>query len=123
MTKTIGIIGSRKRNTQNDFEKVERCFLSIFSEGDTIVSGGCPKGGDKFAEIIAEKYQVPIIIHRADWKIGRHAGFLRNTDIAKDADVLIACIAPDRRGGTEDTIRKFKRFKHFPRNGKLLLVE
>jgi hypothetical protein len=26
---------------------------------------------------------------------------------ARDADVLIACAAPDRKGGTEDTIRKY----------------
>ena len=41
----------------------------------------------------------------------RGAGFVRNGDIAKDSDVLIACVAPDRTGGTEDTIKKFLKLK------------
>jgi len=109
--KVIGIVGSRKRNELKDFDKVEACFLSVYQNGDSIVSGGCPKGGDRFAELLAEKYKAPIVIYEADWKLGKHAGFLRNTDIAKDADVLIACVAPDRKGGTEDTIKKFKKNK------------
>jgi len=31
---------------------------------------------------------------------------VRNTLIAKDCTVLIACVAEDRTGGTEDTIKK-----------------
>ena len=108
--KTIGIIGSRRRNEQKDFKAVEKAFLSIYQKGDTIVSGGCPKGGDRFAEIIAEKYQISIEIYKPNWKLGRHAGFLRNIDIAKNSNTLIACVAKDRTGGTEDTIRKFLKF-------------
>lgn len=33
--------------------------------------------------------------------------YARNTLIAQDSDKLIACVAPDRKGGTEDTIKKF----------------
>ena len=79
------------------------------------------KSGDRFAELIADAYNVPITIHKADWKKnGRGAGFVRNTDIARDSDVLIACIAEDRKGGTEDTIKKFKKFHP---DGKVVLVE
>lgn len=106
----IGIIGTRRRNTRSDFLKVKFHFLSIFKRGDKIISGGCPKGGDQFAEMIADTYHIPIDIHHANWKIGRHAGFLRNTDIARESDILIACVAKDRTGGTEDTIKKFKKF-------------
>lgn len=105
--KTIGIVGSRRRDSQKDFEQCEKAFLEIYEEGDQLVSGGCPKGGDKFCEILAKKYQVPIKIYYAQWdKLGKRAGFARNTDIAKDSDVLIALVAPDRTGGAEDTIRK-----------------
>jgi hypothetical protein len=106
--KAIGIIGSRRRNSKADFELVECAFRRIYRQGDLIVSGGCPTGADHFAELLAAKYGVPITIHPALWGInGRAAGFIRNTDIAKDSDCLIACVAPDRKGGTEDTIRKF----------------
>ena len=106
---TIGIVGSRSRNSYLDYQLVEKTFLGIYREGDRIVSGGCPQGGDRFAEVLAKKYQVPITIHYAQWqKYGKAAGFQRNGDIARDSDILIACVANDRTGGTEDTIKKFK---------------
>ena len=103
----IGIIGSRRRNSTSDYADVLRAFLKIYKEGDIIVSGGCPKGGDHFAEIIADKFNIPIKIYPANWKLGRHTGFLRNAIIAHSSNKLIACIAEDRKGGTEDTIKKF----------------
>lgn len=106
--KWIGIVGSRRRNTQTDLLKVEKALLEVYEEGDQIVSGGCPQGADIFAEYLAKKHQIPILIYYAQWnKLGKAAGFIRNTDIAAEADVLIACVAEDRTGGTEDTIKKF----------------
>lgn len=133
----IGIIGSRRRDGREDFEAIYRVFRHIYTPGDRIVSGGCPKGGDRFAEIIAiqlgkpghyqladlldtKKYPLikrhhlikengaPFILHPARWReFGKAAGFLRNGPIAADSDKLIACVAADRTGGAEDTIRKF----------------
>ncbi len=111
MKRIIGIIGSRRRNSNYDFIKVEGYFLTIHEKGNTIVSGGCLKGGDRFAEMLSNKHSVPIKIFKAHWKkFGRAAGFIRNTDIAKFSTELIACVAKDRKGGTEDTIKKFKKF-------------
>lgn len=107
--KTIGIVGSRRRNNKVDQDLVHATFLGVYEDGDHIVSGGCPDGADAFAEWIARKEQVPITIHYARWKkLGKSAGFVRNTAIAFNANVLIACVAPDRTGGTEDTIKKFQ---------------
>jgi len=103
----IGIIGSRRRHTIEDLNLTREVFKKIYTLGDTIVSGGCPKGGDYFAEVIAREMKIPIKIHKADWSLGKHAGFLRNTDIANDSDILIAVVASDRLGGTEDTIKKY----------------
>ena len=108
--KIIGIVGSRRRDSKEDFEQCLEVFFSIYKDGDEIVSGGCPKGGDNFAEIIAKKHQVPIKIYYAQWdKLGKRAGFARNGDIAKNADVLIALVSADRKGGTEDTIKKAEK--------------
>lgn len=108
MAKVIGIIGSRSRNSPIDLAFTYDAFQQVYEEGDTIVSGGCPSGGDRFAEDIARLKHITILIHPAQWKkYGRSAGFNRNTYIAQDADILIACVAADRKGGTEDTIRKF----------------
>ena len=110
MSKRIIIIGTRRGNSLADYENVATLFFSIYEVGDIIVSGGCSKGGDKFAEMISRIHNIPITIYKADWSLGRHAGFLRNTTIAEKGNELIACVAPDRKGGTEDTIKKFKKF-------------
>lgn len=114
----IGIIGSRRRDGVADAEATANAVFGIIKRAGrevdfTIVSGGCPKGGDRFAEDIAKQMSIPIIIHQPQWhRYGRGAGFVRNTYIADDSDVLIACVAEDRKGGTEDTIKKFlKRLK------------
>ena len=111
MSKTIGIVGSRRRNTYGDYAKIRDAFKGVYEEGDRIVSGGCPKGGDRFAEEIAKGEGITITIHYPNWeKHGRGAGFIRNTRIANDADVLIACVHSDRTGGTEDCVKKFEQF-------------
>lgn len=118
--KTIGIIGTRRRDTPMAYKAVEQKFLELYQPGDWICSGGCPKGGDRFAESIAKKYGVPIVIFHADWtNKGKGAGLIRNLDIANKSDVLIACVATDRTGGSEDTIRKFLKRKT---EGDLYLV-
>ena len=107
--KWIGIVGSRRRNTFNDKHAVEHAFWKIYDYGDRIVSGGCPRGADAFAEKIAKDNGIPILLFYPDWSKGRWAGFARNTEIAKQADMLIACVADDRKGGTEDTVTKYKK--------------
>ena len=119
----IGIIGSRRRDTKADLAIVTNALYDIFMKGDVIVSGGCKKGGDKFAEIIAEELGAQIIIYLPDrskldpdkmkknpkWAFAE-INYARNTLVAKNSHCLIACVAPDRKGGTEDTIKKFLKF-------------
>lgn len=126
----IGIIGSRRRNTEQDLHKVTEEFLKLKSEikeDVSIISGGASKGGDRFAEIIACLYKIPINIYYAEWEKYRDpegmkinpAGFIRNINIARESDILIACVHESRTGGTEDTIKKFKKFHP---EGKIILV-
>jgi len=126
MNKKIIIIGSRSRNSQEDYEQVWNEFRKWYENGDIIVSGGCPKGGDRFAEIIADKLDLTkenkkLIIHYPiKPKVGSpkymwaKAMYERNTVIANEAElnsIVIACVSPDRKGGTEDTIKKIQRRK------------
>lgn len=106
--RVIGIVGSRRRDTDGDFALLAAKFAEVWRPGDRVVSGGCPKGADRFAEILARNRGLTLTIHYPDWRgrAGRGAGFVRNTEIARDCDVLIALPASDRKGGTEDTIRK-----------------
>jgi hypothetical protein len=118
--KKIGIVGSRRRNSNKDFISVKDKFFELYQDGDLIISGGCPQGGDNFAEQIAKKNGIPILIFYPDWnKHGKAAGFVRNTYIAENSNILIACVASDRTGGTEDTIKKFLKIH---KEGSLCLV-
>ena len=106
--KTIGIIGTRRRNSYKDFQLTEQQFLKIYNPNDIICSGLCPKGGDRFAVMLSKQYKIKSLWFPANWeKYGRSAGFIRNDDIAKHSDILIAVVSNDRTGGTEDTIKKY----------------
>ena len=107
--KTIGIVGSRTRNSLPDFTAVKNVFDKLYDYGDRVVSGGCPQGGDAFAEEIAKRRGLTITIHYPDWVEGKQAGFLRNTKIAEDCDVLIACLDPTNGRGTQDTIDRVRK--------------
>lgn len=137
--KKIGIIGTRRRNIRTDFIKVKDAFFEVYEDGDWIVSGGCPEGGDAFAEKIARDFGIPILTLHARWnhkwideekkfirKYNQAAGFIRNGPIAEHSDVIIACVADDRTGGTEDTLKKFEkdkiREKRFKMDGEIILV-
>ena len=110
--KVIGIVGSRRRNEKIDYEAVDSKLTELYRDGDILCSGGCSKGADNFAEQLAKKLGLSILIHYPKWILhGRSAGFMRNTTIARSSDVLIACVASDRKGGTEDTIKKFLQEK------------
>lgn len=135
--KKIGIIGTRKRNVRTDFIEVQEAFFEIFEEGDWIVSGHCPKGGDAFAEKIAFDWGIPILLFPPKKKIRKHF-FARNTLVAEISDMIIACLINPHEsleeiysrtsGGSEDTIRKFlnkigyHKFhsdNHIPMNGEM----
>ena len=105
--KVIGIVGSRRRNGEKDYQKCFELFRRIYNPGDSLVSGGCSKGGDRFAQSFARQLGLTITIHYPNWEAEpKTAGFSRNTNIANDCHVLIAVVAEDRTGGTEDTIKK-----------------
>ena len=143
----IGIVGSRRRDKPEDFLKVKNAFWGyidarvpvIHLDDVVIVSGGCKKGGDKFAEEIYKFYhpvsKIDFIEHlpqlpdyyeqlsgREKTWVYAKAAYARNKLIARDSThVLIACVSEDRTGGTENTIEWFRKYN---KNGarKLILV-
>lgn len=111
----LGIVGSRRRNDAKDFSILLKKVLDLNPE--MIISGGCAKGADRFAEDIARRLGIPILIYYPKLKQTRNykyheivkANYARNMRIAVHSDHLIALVAPDRKGGTENTIEYFKR--------------
>jgi len=117
----IGIVGSRARNSREDKNIIKNLLIKKMKQGRRfhIVSGGCPRGADRFAEECAKELGIPITIYypdksklpdnpkNYDWA---KVFYERNTWIAEDCDVLLAMVHDDRKGGTEDTIKKAEKF-------------
>lgn len=70
---------------------------SIFKVTE-IVSGGA-RGVDRLGEDYAEERGIPLKICPANWtKFGRAAGYIRNEEMAKYADALIAVWDGESKG-------------------------
>lgn len=109
MVKRIGIIGSRSRNAKSDLKLIIETFEKLYKESDIIVSGDALSGGDRFAEELSKYRQITFLKCRAKWdKHGKGAGIIRNSEIVKNCDVLIACW-DKKSSGTKDSIEKAKK--------------
>ena len=76
----------------NDYDLLERSCDEILDEETVIVivTGKC-KGADSLGEVYARERRFPIAEFPADWeKHGRSAGPIRNEQMARYADTLIA---------------------------------
>lgn len=86
----IIIAGSR---TITEFGYIENTVNQIIQDYDyndiEIVSGNA-KGVDKLGEEFATKYKYKLKLFPADWSKGKSAGYKRNVEMAKYADMLIA---------------------------------
>ena len=107
----IGIVGSRKFT---DFELFNNAMGVFFQPAthnvELIVSGG-DEGADTLAELYADRNGIKTKIIKPDWKKhGKQAGFIRNAEIVKESDVIIAFWDGQSRG-TQDSIAKAKMFK------------
>ena len=91
----IGIVGSRVYPHRQ--EVVD--FVNSLPDDTIIVSGGCSKGPDRWAEETAKKRGMKTLIFPADWKqYGKSAGFARNHLIVEACDELVAFHAKKSRG-------------------------
>lgn len=97
----IGVIGSR---SFNDFELMRK-ELDKIPNITLIVSGGA-SGADILAERYAKNRRIPTKIFYPDWKkFGKRAGYLRNSDIVRNSERIIA-FWNGVSSGTRDSIKK-----------------
>ena len=106
----VGIVGSRRRT---DRKAVEACISQLAVE--TVVITGAARGPDRWAEEAARARGLVVVVHKPDldgaltrWQASDRY-YARNQRIVDDSDMIIAFVAPDRTGGTEDTIRRAVR--------------
>lgn len=85
----IAVVGSRNILDKNlIFNHIDELVSNIDSE-IKIISGGA-KGVDSIASDWAKQNNVEIIEIKPNWKLGRGAGIIRNKDIVKQADIVLA---------------------------------
>jgi len=75
-----------------DYEKLrERCDYYLQNQDNIEIISGGAKGADLLAEKYAKEKGYPIQIFKADWHVhGKSAGAIRNSEMAKHGDSLIA---------------------------------
>lgn len=72
------------------YEYVEEAIKKSNFKITTIISGNA-KGIDKLGEKYALNNNIELITYPADWnKYGKSAGYIRNTEMLKECDALIA---------------------------------
>lgn len=90
------IAGSR---TLTDVMQVVKAINSAPFEVEKIITGGCPTGADRIAELYAALYGIPVEVFPADWKAhGRR-------QMAEVGDALIA-VWDGKSRGTANMIRE-----------------
>jgi hypothetical protein len=86
-----------------DYQKLQFVLLSLgdYALADkevSIVSGMAP-GADRLGALFAEEYHVPLHKFPAQWETyGKRAGFIRNSEMAKASDGLVAFWDKKSRG-------------------------
>lgn len=104
---SLAVVGSR---TFTNYELLKDTLTKICQDMHVkqIVSGGAI-GADSLARRFAIENHIPILELKPDWKkFGKAAGMLRNTDIIKQSDIVVAFwdhVSP----GTRDSINKAKQ--------------
>ena len=115
----VGVVGARARNTPQDKELIKNAIRHLMKKDVCVhlVSGGCPKGADRFAEEISNELALGLSNHYPDKSQMKDNSrveyakicYARNTLIAEECDMLIATPSYDKNGpigGTADTIKK-----------------
>lgn len=104
----IAVVGSR------DFKPLSlvESFIQGLPDDSIIISGGA-RGVDSIAERAAKNRGLQTIIYPAQWdKYGKAAGMMRNTDIIKDSDIVVAFWDGKSRG-TQDSIIKACKYRKY----------
>jgi hypothetical protein len=101
----IAVIGSRNFNDYNRLKRI----LDLYPIS-TIVSGGA-SGADSLAEKYADEKKLTKQIFPAQWDLfGKKAGFIRNTTIIENCDMVIVFWDGSSKG-TKDSLDKAQNLK------------
>ena len=95
----IGVVGSRS------FDNYDLMQKTLADLGPTVIVSGGAKGADTLAARYAQENGLELIEFKPNWKLGRHASLLRNTQIVEASDFVLA-FWDGKSTGTQDSVKK-----------------
>jgi len=102
----VAVVGSRDFPSQVIVER----FVYMLPKQWTVVSGGA-RGVDSWAADTALHHRRDVLVYKAEWaKFGKSAGFVRNNQIVRDVDVIVA-FHHNNSHGTKHTIQLARYLK------------
>jgi len=105
----IAIVGSRTFDDYNRMKSVMDTFIDIHKEKEICIVSGGARGADLLGERYAKESGLEFKCFPADWgKHGRVAGFVRNKDIVKESDRIVA-FWNNKSSGTKNTLDEAER--------------
>lgn len=113
----LGIVGSR--NPGVSYQEWENMLLAKIdpSKVEMVISGGA-KGVDTYAKLFAGRHHIPYMEFAPQYSTyGKYATLKRNTQIVKEASVVVAFPTSESRG-TLHSIREAERLHR-----KLIIVK
>lgn len=99
------VTGSRDWGNSAVVLKALRAVYSLDKPDKVLVSGACPTGADRLAEVFWSHFGGTIERHPANWELhGKSAGYIRNSEMVNaGADLCIAFIKNNSKGATMTT--------------------
>ena len=95
----IIIAGSREYNNYEEAAKLIDKFIKDVNSSNVVIVSGGAKGADKIGEEYAARNDLDCVVYKANWgKYGKQAGIIRNGEMAKNADCLLAFWEGESRG-------------------------
>lgn len=105
----VAIIGSREFDDYPFLKSIWKCYFE-HRNIECIISGGA-RGADLAGKKLAKEYGYKYVEFLPDWDTyGKQAGFLRNQDIIKNTDTILA-LWNGESNGTRHSLGLAKKMK------------
>lgn len=93
-----------------DAAAILRYMERHLERGDVVVVGCAKDGVDDFVRQFATQLGFDLEVYKADWKMGKFAGFTRNDEMAaSDIDRVVAFRAGGKSNGTDHMVSCAKK--------------
>lgn len=105
------VAGGRDFSNYAQLKSILDRFVKKHNDSEIVIISGNARGADSLGERYAAETEIRVEKYPADWgQHGKKAGFIRNAEMAKVADVLIAFWDGQSRG-TKHMIEQMRKLQ------------